>query len=381
MSSPFFLRLGLVVALLGTATAGCSGSSASSSESAAPPAGVDAGLPGVGHAAPACAEADLQTSGDHCGRCDHSCLGGACEGGACGELVVAEPASRPFRVQATEKGLAWLTVKAVEIIDTLGARAQARTVWETKNTTRAFAVGSTFVVVATDDGDVWRMRRDGSDALRVASGQDRVMSIRARGDVFYWATFGKPELTRLDAAGKVDTLATDTCGANDLVLSGDRAIVTSGACRALIAVPLGGGSSKPLAQSLDGWNPVYAAERDGTIAWVNWAGKGGVLSTDAATGETKALLELGQKMLGEDGSAVLATAIALDEASIYFSTDREEVNHGHEGGYVYALPRAGGAKARLSTAVAKVQGIAVNDDALAWTHWDYSGWSIRARAK
>jgi hypothetical protein len=45
--------------------------------------------------------ADLQSDPLHCGACDHDCLGGACEGGACRAVVLADDIAFPEGIAAT----------------------------------------------------------------------------------------------------------------------------------------------------------------------------------------------------------------------------------------------------------------------------------------
>ncbi|MDB4943926.1 MAG: putative serine/threonine-protein kinase pknH [Labilithrix sp.] len=42
-----------------------------------------------------CAAADLKTSKQHCGRCDHACAGGDCQGGVCRPLLLADGLASP----------------------------------------------------------------------------------------------------------------------------------------------------------------------------------------------------------------------------------------------------------------------------------------------
>ncbi len=48
----------------------------------------DGSVTGDGSPVPACDETKLQTDANHCGRCGHSCLGGACNAGKCESVVV-----------------------------------------------------------------------------------------------------------------------------------------------------------------------------------------------------------------------------------------------------------------------------------------------------
>jgi hypothetical protein len=67
-------------------------------------AGVDAPIVDAGCDA---ADADLATSADHCGRCGHSCLGGACEAGVCQPVTIASNQQRPAGVATDGTNVFW----------------------------------------------------------------------------------------------------------------------------------------------------------------------------------------------------------------------------------------------------------------------------------
>jgi len=56
-----------------------------------------------------CAHADLATSRDHCGACDHSCLGGACTDGHCEPSVVANGQDFPSGLALDATRVYWTT--------------------------------------------------------------------------------------------------------------------------------------------------------------------------------------------------------------------------------------------------------------------------------
>lgn len=51
--------------------------------------------------------ADLETDGQHCGRCFHSCLGGACARGACLPVKIAEKQESPAEIFVHEGMIVW----------------------------------------------------------------------------------------------------------------------------------------------------------------------------------------------------------------------------------------------------------------------------------
>lgn len=51
---------------------------------------------------------DTSTSSEHCGACGHDCAGGACSGGRCQPLTIAENLSRPYGVTVGGTGVLWV---------------------------------------------------------------------------------------------------------------------------------------------------------------------------------------------------------------------------------------------------------------------------------
>src|SRR5215472_1277771 len=58
-------------------------------------------------AAPCPPGTDFNTDALNCGRCGHSCLGGACTAGACQPLVVSSNEANPYIMAADDTGVYW----------------------------------------------------------------------------------------------------------------------------------------------------------------------------------------------------------------------------------------------------------------------------------
>ena len=80
-----------------------------------PPPGADAGIDaavaddsstGGDGPAPTCENVDTMTSAQHCGRCDHDCLGGACAAGECQPVVLA----------TATRDIPWLVLDTTRVI-------------------------------------------------------------------------------------------------------------------------------------------------------------------------------------------------------------------------------------------------------------------------
>ena len=82
-----------------TTTTGAAGSDGGQGGS-----GASGGAGGSGGAG--CPE-DLTSDPEHCGACDHSCLGGACENGQCQPVLIADGQSSPLHVVANDESIYW----------------------------------------------------------------------------------------------------------------------------------------------------------------------------------------------------------------------------------------------------------------------------------
>jgi len=70
---------------------------------------TDAELHDVAEDAPPCG-ADLQNDPNHCGECDHGCLGGDCTAGKCQRVVVADGQSEPAGITVDDASVYWVNV-------------------------------------------------------------------------------------------------------------------------------------------------------------------------------------------------------------------------------------------------------------------------------
>ena len=50
----------------------------------------------------------LDSDPDHCGACDHSCLGGACKASVCQPIPIVSGQALPAAISVTDQGIYWL---------------------------------------------------------------------------------------------------------------------------------------------------------------------------------------------------------------------------------------------------------------------------------
>jgi hypothetical protein len=68
------------------------------------------GSAGVGGSNP-CDGVDFQTSADHCGQCNHSCLGGECVSGSCQPFVLVQGLGKPRGISISNDGTLYIADK------------------------------------------------------------------------------------------------------------------------------------------------------------------------------------------------------------------------------------------------------------------------------
>ncbi len=119
-------------------------------------------------------ETALTTATNHCGRCGHSCLGGACEGGICQPhaLVTNEPS--PTQIRLDEGNVYWLsgTSSADSVIRRIAkSGGAAGDVATSSSGICDFAVADSVAWTTSADGAVWLQAKTGGSPLALASGQ------------------------------------------------------------------------------------------------------------------------------------------------------------------------------------------------------------------
>lgn len=302
-------------------------------------------------------------------------------GQGCAPFVLAESAFLPFRVAATGEGVAYLSVNGIE--EWTYATGTGKTLWTFTDDKhpRAFAVGKTSLLVAFEDGTVWRSRRDGSEPRQVFANAKGVMQIVARGDDFYWASFSDQKLMMIGADDATKVVSDDTCGALGLALAGDHAYVLSDTCRGVFTIPLAGGKRKTFWQDLEGGKPAYGAADATGLAWINlMSAQAGVHLTDLATGDDRLLLAFRDLEAPPDDGSTSGVSVALDAERVYFATRTAFASRDYDG-RVYAVNRNDGTRVEISDTATNIKDVAVDDRLVVWAHWGMTSFGLMARMK
>lgn len=302
----------------------------------------------------------------------------------CAPFTLAENAFLPFAIQATGEGFASLAVNGIE--EWTYATNATRTLWTFPEgmRPRAFSVTKTTIVVAFEDGTVWRARRDGQGARQAATGHPKVMKIVANGDDFYWVSAGGNDLVKLGADDATKVIADKACSGLGLAIAGDQAYVLSDACRGILSFPLAGATGsepKVFWQDLVGGKPAYVATDGKSLAWINLMSRdAGLNLSDLASGQTRLLTAFRDMPTDVPDGNTSGVAVALDDKRVYLAT-RVAFASTDESGRVYAIDRESGARVELSDQATNVKDVAVDDRLVVWAHWSPTSFGLRAKMK
>lgn len=303
---------------------------------------------------------------------------------ACPPFTLAENGFLPFAIQATGEGFASLSVNGIE--EWTYATNANRTLWTFPEGTRprAFSVTKTNIVVAFEDGSVWRARRDGQGARQVVTGHAKVMQIVANGEDFYWVSAGGNELVKLGADDATKVVADKACSGLGLAIAGDQAYVLSDACRGILSFPLAGAAAsepKVFWQDLVGGKPAYVTTDGKSLAWINLMSRdAGLNLSDLASGQTRLLAAFRDMPADVPEGNTSGVAVALDDKRVYLAT-RVAFANTDESGRVYAIDRQSGGRVELSDQATNVKDVAVDDRLVVWAHWSTTSHGLRAKMK
>jgi hypothetical protein len=314
-------------------------------------------------AQPGC-ETDLQTSPDHCGSCDHGCLGGECAGGDCQPVVLATSAGAPRHLTVDDTHLYWATSGPTGQIwqvplDGLGSATQLAGAQPMPGSiVYDGASQSLYWTTSANNGDVLRMALPGGRPQAIASGTKPNWLAVAGPNVFFTEATGSGEVSMapIDGTGPTTTLLSGVVWPWSIAVDGTSVYVGTNASNgSIFFMPRQGGSSMQLAPAK--FN--YAIAFDATYLY---------FTEDTGIGRVP--------KAGGTATVLAATnfpyALALDATHVYWTV--------YEDGLVLRMPKAGGTVTTLATGQMNVWGIAVDDAAVYWAN-NFAGGQLAKVAK
>lgn len=252
---------------------------------------------------------DLNTDPLHCGRCGHSCLGGACVAGACGAVNLTVPIASPGGIALDDTHVFWTSTLTGDIYrankdgtspSSLGAQSNALSiavfggglaysspsakivgVANTVEKKPFVTVGSDQAVswgyVAIDDayvywtdpvaGNVMRSSRTTPMPFKLAVGENAPHSVFIDGDTLLWTTAGG-ELVRANKDGSGRKVIAGGLGSpTHLAAGGGAAFVTDTAAASVTRIALDTGAKVVIATGQPDAHGIIA---DGsTLYWTS----------------------------------------------------------------------------------------------------------------
>jgi hypothetical protein len=263
-----------------------------------------------------CAHADLATSRDHCGACDHSCLGGACTDGHCEPSVVANGQEAPSGLALDATQVYWTT-------QTGGTISKAEKL-DVENTVvladmqpGAFQIvqDEAYLYWTNSGGDaVMKIAKDGGDPILFAS-ENGPGSIAADDEAVYWVMIGDETFDgfvrrKPKAGGPVQDLATDPGYLTGVAIEGDylywgnKSVGTLGTNQ-IKRIFKTGGSVEVIADAPG--SPRGLAFYDGALYWVEEYG-GAIRKWEAGVTTTIATAQYDLRDVAVDAGGIFATS-------------------------------------------------------------------------
>lgn len=301
---------------------------------------------------PAC-DADLDNDPDHCGECDHACLGGLCEEGACQPILLAA-------------GLNWPNAAVVE-----GDR----------------------VLVGADDG-LYSVPKTGGGGQLLHAGT--VRNVVVDEERIYWVDSVALEISSLEIGGARATVhVSDLAQAHGLVADEGNLYWIDGGVNRIAKT--GGNPHGVIAESGDPFEPAQLALGEGRIFYRT---EGGDLRSVLSTGGEDMLLDNSPTgyhgtgyhdgfvyaFRGDDGADTTTLvrmspagggvpeelvggqsspeSMAFDETHVYWRTFAAATSQ------ILRVPHEGGAAELLATSPGYSLGLAVDDEAVYWCETD-----------
>jgi hypothetical protein len=309
---------------------------------------------------------DVTKSADHCGRCNHSCLGGECKAGVCQATSIATGQGEVsgIALDATYVYFASLTSEFVARVPKAGGSV-AKIASATGPLTRYVAVNATHVYWSSGEapGAVSRCPVAGcAGAPEVLATPNRPLGIALDSTHVYWANRNSPELRRKPIAGGAEEHVADSMGGAPVAVAIDKSQLfwiadftgeverqdPSDASSATIGVNGTSGRALVLDSKFVYWGAAIDLGELGKISRAARDGTGSVQPIGPAQGDP--------------------IALAVDPKLVYWTAWDRRTDGGVVSAAVYSCVVAGCAGAPTTVAAAQdlPRGIAVDDTAIYW---------------
>ena len=315
-----------------------------------------------------CAHADLSTSRDHCGACDHSCLGGTCTEGRCDPIVVANGQDFPSGLALDATHVYWTnqaggSVTKADKLDVENALVLA----EMQPGAYQIVEDDEYVYWTNGGGDaVMKIAKEGGTPIPVAS-ENGPHAIALDDEAIYWTmigdeTFDEGFVRRIPKeGGPIQDLASDPGRLTSAVIEGDYLYWANMSIGAFVTNKIkriqktGGGGVEVIADAPGG--PRSLAFYDGVLYWVEESGEIRKWENGVVTPIADASIDLRD--------------VAVDAGGIFATS-----NNGHE---VARLAPGASELETLAPAQLGAHDIAIDAAAVYWTN--YAGGTVMRLAR
>ncbi|WP_437485360.1 hypothetical protein WME75_00670 [Sorangium sp. So ce1014] len=311
--------------------------------------GGGGGLPGCDAGQLSCSGLCVDPTSDreHCGACDHYCLGQACVQGRCEPLLLASGGMEPVDVAVDDTTVYWVDPVAHQVMTVpVGGGNEAFFVeGDPPFAPRSIALDSGMVYFS-DSGTELIMKASLEGDLEIlADGQTYPMDIAADAANVYWTSADQGTVMKVPAlGGEPVALATGQDSPLGIAVDATHVYwVNEGGT--VMKVPIEGGDAVTLAEGQMKPKDI-AVDATG----VYWTDDGGTVMKAPLGGGSPLALAEGQRN---------PRKLALDAASVYWTNDD---------GTVKKVPVGGGDVVTLATGQDHPLGITVDATSVYWTN-------------
>ncbi len=261
---------------------------------------------------------DLTVSTEHCGACDHSCLGGGCLNGECEAIVLATGQSNPRRIAVNQAGIFWTNFElAGQVMKVTHDGTGLTTLVDNVSSPYGIAVDDSYVYYSAgrDLGFVNRVPISGGAPVTLATGIVTPRELTLVDGIIYYTGYGLG-VGRVNTDGGEQSLLWAGTGSLGITFGTDSLFVTNNDVKTIYEVSTDGSSANDL-------------------------------------------------MTGAGGASV-----AFHDQTLYFTGDS----------WISALPVAGGSIGQVANKQLSPSVVVADDSGVYWTNYDAMGSVMRAKA-